>query len=121
MISTQNLRDHWQLAYMDPASAAPGDWKPAQVPGSVQTSPFGFPRAQLYQGTRIREVQWMQEKIWIYRRSVNVPRPAADESVRIVFEGLDYYYEIRLDGLTTAEGEKVLHPEAYYTVNELVK
>jgi hypothetical protein len=30
-------------------------------------------------------------------------------------------YEIRLDGLATAEGEKVLHPEAYYTINELVK
>ena len=30
-------------------------------------------------------------------------------------------YEIRLDGLTTADGEKVLHPEAYYTLNELVK
>lgn len=30
-------------------------------------------------------------------------------------------FEIRLDGLTTADGEKVLHPEAYYTLNELVK
>jgi hypothetical protein len=30
-------------------------------------------------------------------------------------------YEIRLDGLRTTEGEKVLHPEAYYTLNELVK
>ena len=28
-------------------------------------------------------------------------------------------YEIRLDGLATAEGERVLHPEAYYTLNEL--
>jgi hypothetical protein len=30
-------------------------------------------------------------------------------------------YEIRLDGLATTDGEKVLHPEAYYTINELVK
>jgi hypothetical protein len=30
-------------------------------------------------------------------------------------------YEIRLDGIATADGEKVLHPEAYYTLNELVK
>jgi hypothetical protein len=30
-------------------------------------------------------------------------------------------YEIRLDNLATADGEKVLHPEAYYTLNELVK
>jgi len=30
-------------------------------------------------------------------------------------------FEIRLEDLTTADGEKVLHPEAYYTLNELVK
>jgi hypothetical protein len=30
-------------------------------------------------------------------------------------------YEIRLDGLTATDGERVLHPEAYYTLNELVK
>jgi hypothetical protein len=30
-------------------------------------------------------------------------------------------YEIRLDGLTATDGEPVLHPEAYYTLNELVK
>jgi hypothetical protein len=30
-------------------------------------------------------------------------------------------YEIRLDGVTATDGEKVLHPEAYYTINELVK
>jgi hypothetical protein len=30
-------------------------------------------------------------------------------------------YEIRLDGMKGADGEAVLHPEAYYTLNELVK
>ena len=30
-------------------------------------------------------------------------------------------YEIRLNGVTETSGEPVLHPEAYYTVNELVK
>jgi hypothetical protein len=30
-------------------------------------------------------------------------------------------YELRLDGLKTRDGEPVLHPEAYYTLNELVK
>ena len=28
-------------------------------------------------------------------------------------------YEIRLDGLYSTDGEPVLHPEAYYTLNEL--
>ena len=30
-------------------------------------------------------------------------------------------YEIRLNGVASATGEAVLHPEAYYTVNELVR
>ena len=30
-------------------------------------------------------------------------------------------YEIRLDGVKSADGDAVLHPEAYYTLNELVK
>lgn len=30
-------------------------------------------------------------------------------------------YEIRLDGLLSTTSDKVLHPEAYYTLNELVK
>ena len=30
-------------------------------------------------------------------------------------------YEIRLSGVTTVDGEPVLHPDAYYTLNELVK
>lgn len=30
-------------------------------------------------------------------------------------------YELRADGLTSTDGEPVLHPEAYYTLNELVK
>ena len=30
-------------------------------------------------------------------------------------------YELRADGITSADGEPVLHPDAYYTVNELVK
>ena len=28
-------------------------------------------------------------------------------------------YEVHLDGVKSAEGDAVLHPEAYYTVNEM--
>ena len=30
-------------------------------------------------------------------------------------------YEFRLDGIKAADGQGVLHPEGYYTLNELVK
>ena len=52
----------------------------------------------------------MQERIWVYRRSINVPKAAADETVRLVFSGLDYYYEVWLDGVRIVAGEGMFHP-----------
>jgi len=30
-------------------------------------------------------------------------------------------YDLRLDSVADREGEKLLHPEAYYTLNELAR
>lgn len=48
---------------------------------------------------------------------------ANGQSVSLTVPGLrkGRVYELRLDGVTSANGEPVLHPEAYYTLNELVK
>jgi hypothetical protein len=56
--------------------------------------------------------------------TVGKPELSADgKTVSVSVGGLrkGRVYEIRLDGLATADGESVLHPEAYYTLNELVK
>ena len=55
---------------------------------------------------------------------VSKPRLSADGKTLSV-SGPDLrkgrVYEIQLDGVKSAEGEKLLHGEAYYTLNELVK
>ncbi len=55
---------------------------------------------------------------------VSKPRLSADGKTLSV-SGPDLrkgrVYEIQLDGLKSTEGEKLLHGEAYYTLNELVK
>lgn len=109
------LEDQWVLAHFDANDSAligppPEGWRPAKVPGVVQTSAFGLPREQLYRGTRVTEVQWMQERLWVYRRAIQVPKLDAAETARIVFDGLDYYYEVRLDGVSAAKGEGMFHP-----------
>lgn len=51
-------------------------------------------------------------------------RLSADgKTLSLAVEGLrkGRVYAIRLDGLKTPDGEKLLHDEAYYTLNELVK
>ena len=112
---THFLHDHWQLAFFDPADDAlrtppPQGWLAAKIPGTVQTSAFGLPREQLFQGTAIRSVQWMDARMWVYRRELDVPQTGPDETARLVFEGLDYRYEIRLDGILHSAGEGMFHP-----------
>ena len=85
-------------------------WLPAKVPGTVQTSPFGLGREKLYQGSNVHSVQWMDLQLWVYRRSLEVPQAGVDETVRLVFEGLDYRYEIWLDGVRCVSGEGMFHP-----------
>ncbi len=108
------LDDQWVLAHFDAEDSSlsqpPAEgWRPVTVPGVVQTSAFGLPREQLYKGTRVSEVQWMQERQWVYRRAVSVPKIEFGETVQIVFEGLDYYYEVRINGVSHAKGEGMFH------------
>jgi beta-mannosidase len=103
----------WKLAHFDPDKGSLADsaqdWRPASVPGSVQSSVFGLPRHALYRGTRIREVQWMERRLWVYRRWLKVPRAGNDQAVRLIFAGLDYAYEVWLDGIRLQAGAGMFH------------
>jgi beta-mannosidase len=116
-MKTVALHQGWTLSHFDPGAQeslgkpAHG-WKRARVPGSVQTSPFGLSRRELYRGTRIREVQWMQHRLWVYRRTLAVPKAQRDETVRIVFAGLDYFYEVWIDDQCLVRGEGMFHDVA---------
>ena len=46
---------------------------------------------------------------------------ADGKTVSLAVDGLrpGRVYELRLDGVKSADGEPVLHPEAYYTLNEI--
>jgi beta-mannosidase len=100
----------WKLGHFDPGTKGalknpPQVWKAVTVPGSVQTSAFGLPRQELYRGTRVRDVQWMQERMWVYRCSFAVPKAGRDETVRLVFAGIEYAYDVRINGKTRANDE----------------
>jgi beta-mannosidase len=107
------VHDQWQLTCLDCAPAAlptTGDWRPANVPGTVQTSPFGLPRAELYRGDRLQEVLPLSSRWWLYRRTLVVPALAPDTTAQLIFHGLDYRYTVYLDGQVAADGEGMFHP-----------
>lgn len=59
----------------------------------------------------------------IDRRPVPIQAVAVSEdrqSVSLAIEGLQKgrVYELHLDGIKSQDGDTVLHPEAYYTLNE---
>lgn len=108
------LNTDWKLTYFDSPipeviTASPHGWKLAKVPGCVQTSPFGVPLTELYRGVRVREVQWMQKCHWVYRRQLQVPKAGEDQEVRLVFAGLDYSYQVYIDGKQLVAGEGMFH------------
>lgn len=88
------------------------EWRAGRVPGCVQSSAWGVPHAELFRGTTVKEVQWMDQVAWIYRARVNVPAPAVDETVQLCFAGLDFRYRIYLDGALCREGAGLFTPVA---------
>ncbi|MBA2226586.1 hypothetical protein [Thermogemmata fonticola] len=92
---------------LDPASIAPAQPRPPITVSSftyIYHSNYGCP-----------EIDTRAEKVGALvlspdRRTLTVP-----------VEGLrkGRVYEIRLEGIRNAQGEALLHPEAYYTLNEL--
>lgn len=99
------LTQAWQFR-LSPASsqaathAAATAWRPAQVPGTVHTDLLA---AQLipdpFVGAPEAALQWIGLADWEYRTRFDVPRAQrAQARQELVFEGLDTFAEVRLNG-----------------------
>ncbi len=76
-----------------------GQWHPAQVPGCVHTD---LMKDSLipdpFIGTNEKTIQWIGEKNWIYETVFDVPAEMLqNETVELIFEGLDTYAEVTLN------------------------
>lgn len=108
----------WQLAFFAPQEhSLPEDfftrelaWQATEVPGSVQTSGFGLPLSELYQGDRVESVRWMEEMYWVYRTEFVVPAVNADEEAVYLFQGIDYQCRIYLDAQLVCKHEGMFSP-----------
>jgi len=96
----------WQLAAGDPAQPAAElpdlgklDWFDAVVPTSVHWALHRAGRApHPYVGLNAKELRWVEDKAWWFRKRFTVPKDFRGENVRLIFEGVDYYGRYWLNG-----------------------
>ena len=91
---------------LDPDSVRKADSFAVKSWTYVYKSEYGCPETD----TRAEKVKAMKASMDGRKVTIAVPGLARGR-----------VYEIRLTGVKAADGEPVLHPEAYYTLNELVK
>lgn len=105
----QKIPLEWKLAYHDSKEELPGPgaWFKATVPGAVQLDTSAAENLPDYQtGTNCEQWEWMQDKFWTYRCELPKIHKADSQSVFWIAEGIDYQFEMYLDGerLHTQEG-----------------
>lgn len=93
--NTINLNNNWYFRQAEEEIAYP-----AQIPGTVHTDLL---RQQLipdpFFGENEQKVQWVEQKSWIYETLFDVPASElAKSSMELVFEGLDTYAQVYLNG-----------------------
>jgi beta-mannosidase len=96
----------WQLAAGDaaqPADALPDldglEWFDATVPTGVHWALHRAGKApHPYVGLNAKELRWVEDKAWWFRKRFAVPKDFQGENVRLIFEGVDYYGRYWLNG-----------------------
>ena len=76
-----------------------GEWLPAAVPGTVHTDLLA--NGQIpdpFYGSSQTDLQWIDKTDWEYCCMFDAPELASYDNVRLVFEGVDCYADIRLNG-----------------------
>ncbi len=106
------LDGDWQLGWRDTAvNGAPElgsitNWFPARVPCTVQwalhrAGKCGHPYAHL----NSRDYDWVDQKVWYYRRTIDLPSVGGDGYVYLCFDGIDYFARVWLNGVLLGRHE----------------
>lgn len=53
------------------------------------------------------DVEWVGERTWIYQTSFSVCKPEKNEATDLVFDGLDTYAQVQLNGETVLESDNM--------------
>ncbi|MCX7826434.1 MAG: beta-mannosidase, partial [Verrucomicrobiae bacterium] len=95
----------WQLGWRDTEARATAElnaltnWFVAQVPGTVQWALHCAGRCgHPYKHLNSKQYDWVDQKVWYYRRTVELPAKKSDGWVFLCFDGIDYFARVWLNG-----------------------
>jgi beta-mannosidase len=99
------LDGRWQLGWRDAAVNDLGEldalrtWFPAEVPSTVQWALYRAGKLpHPYQHLNSTQYAWVDEKVWYYRKTINVPKLEETSYAFLCFDGIDYFARVWLNG-----------------------
>jgi len=95
-----DLNSGWQFRQRMPATATPAEWRPATIPGDVHLDLLANKLIPdpFYRDNEAK-LQWIQDADWEYRTTITAsPAMLGHAHVDLVFDGLDTYAEVSLNG-----------------------
>ncbi len=100
----QVLNEGWEFR-----QARGYNWYPAEVPGTVHTDLMAAGIIDdPFMGINERGVQWVDKEDWIYKTTFDVPAATlAKDHIVMVFEGLDTYADVMLNGDTIVQADNM--------------
>ena len=100
----------WSVGYTKAPGCDPQEWYPATVPGAVQLDYAKAKQWHPYEyGVNFQDYAWMEDVFWCYRTQLDFSLDA-NQTACVRFGGIDYRYQIRMDGAVIADGEGMFTP-----------
>ena len=95
-------------------------WQSAEVPGVVQLDLLRHNRIHdPFWGTNEKKVQWVENENWEYRTTFIAPSFAENKNFKLVFEGLDTYATVFLNGKKILKSDNMFIRHEVY-VNDIL-
>ena len=101
----QLLNDNWYFRHK-------GQWKISKVPGSVHLDLLSHNEIKdPFIGTNEKDVKWIGEKDWNYKLNFRAEKKIFEQKyILILFEGIDTYSEVFLNGQKILDTNNMFHP-----------
>lgn len=115
---THDLSSGWALAEVvpgtdpSPAAVAEAEWLPASVPGDIHLDLMAAGRVpDPFYGDQWQNCLFAEDRDWWYRCTIEPPMDGQGlDRVELVFEGLDTFATVYLDGAPIAESRNMWIP-----------
>jgi len=111
--------DSWELRDFDPGEGDPAclgeDWIAVSAPGDVYQALVRAGRLEHpFEGRNEAKAAWVRDREWWWRATFTAPDwNDADQTIALVFEGLDTFAEVFLDHVSLGRTDNMFHSWRY--------